>query len=55
MFEDYVGIGYDDSHLDFDWLTTETAGWNAGDRTTICLVYDPDEQQVTRALQNAME
>lgn len=54
-FEKYVGIGYDESHLDIDWFTTETAGWNAGDRTTICLVYDPDVEQLTRRLYQAME
>lgn len=54
-FEAYVGIGYDESHLDFSWVTTDTRGWNAGDHTTICLVYDPDVNQVTRALHNARE
>jgi hypothetical protein len=54
-FEKYVGIGYDESHLDFSWVTTDTDGWNAGDHTTICLVYDPDVEQVSRALHNAME
>jgi hypothetical protein len=54
-FEAYVGIAYDESHLDFDWFTTEKAGWNAGDRTTICLVFDPDQEQVSRTLRDAME
>jgi hypothetical protein len=54
-FEKYVGIAFDDSRLEFDYLTADPAGWRAGDRTLVCFVLDPANQHLTRALRGAKE
>jgi hypothetical protein len=52
-FEAYVGIGYDDSRYELDFLITDKSGWEEGDRRLICLVLDPTEQKLTRSLRGA--
>jgi hypothetical protein len=52
-FEAYVGIGYDDSRFELDFLTTDKSGWEEGDRRLICLVLDPSQQKLTRSLRGA--
>ena len=54
-FEPYVGIGFDDSRLDLDFVTPEAAGWRAGNRTVICLILDPSDAQLARALRDSRE
>jgi hypothetical protein len=50
IFASYVGIQFDDSQLDLSYLTADTTGWNQGDHTLICVVLDPNNDHLTRAL-----
>lgn len=49
-FEHYVGIAYDQSELDLNFWTAEKQGWSQGNRTVVCLVYDPEHETTTEAL-----
>ena len=54
-FASYVGLELDESRLDLDFLTPDKDSWTAGKATLICLVLDPDHDQITRALRGAHE
>lgn len=54
-FETYVGLGYDESRLDLDFLTADVKGWNAGDHTLVCLVFDPEHATITKALRGTAQ
>lgn len=54
-FPRYVGLALDESLLDVDYITADRAGWEDGDRSLICLVYDPSEEWITRALKASRE
>jgi hypothetical protein len=54
-FEKYVGVPFDSSRLDLNFLTADATGWRQGDHTLICFVYDPDDGHLTRALRGAAE
>ena len=54
-FATYVGLDPDESRLDFDFLTPDKDSWNHGKVTLICLVLDPDHDQITRSLRGAHE
>ncbi|HKN42551.1 MAG TPA: septum formation family protein [Propionibacteriaceae bacterium] len=64
-FATYVGLELDQSRLDFDFATPDESSWNdiipvlrssmIGRATLICLVWDPDHDQITRALRGAHE
>jgi putative regulator of septum formation len=66
-FATYVGLELDESRLDFDFVTPDESGWNSlkpipvlrwpmiGRATLICTVWDPDHDQITRALRGAHE
>ncbi|MDP3984792.1 MAG: DUF4328 domain-containing protein [Acidimicrobiia bacterium] len=41
QFEQYTGVPYADSPLDYDLLFPEADGWLLGDRELVCFVYDP--------------
>ncbi len=49
-FETYVGKAYRDSTLEITWLYPGSDGWNAGDRTVECSVYDPNDSRLTSSL-----
>ncbi len=52
-FEDYVGVPYLRSDLDFSlWLPTRE-GWESGDRETICAAYDPDDGELEESVRGA--
>ena len=53
-FASYVGLGIDESRLDFNFLTPNKDGWTDSN-TLICLVLDPSHDQITRALRGAHE
>lgn len=42
MFESYVGIPFDDSDLDYSYITPRRETWESGDRLVICLVTTAD-------------
>jgi hypothetical protein len=54
-FASYVGLELDESRLDLDFLTPDEDSWTAGKVTLICLVLDPDHDQITGALRGAHE
>ena len=54
-FTAYIGIGFDDSRLEMDSLTTDKSGWRSGDHRLICLVLDPANAHLTRALRGSQE
>ncbi|WP_344951611.1 septum formation family protein [Terrabacter ginsenosidimutans] len=39
-FERYVGVKYEDSRLSIDPWTADVSGWQDGDHTVVCLVYE---------------
>jgi hypothetical protein len=52
-FEEFVGMSYDESELDYWWFTPTKATWNhGGDRSTQCLIYSYDGD-VTGTLEGA--
>lgn len=51
-FESFVGIGYEESELDYYLLSPLESGWSF-DRGVVCLVVGPDD--VTGTLQDAMQ
>lgn len=40
-FAEYVGVDYEDSVLDFFYITPVEPSWEFGDRTVQCAVFDP--------------
>ena len=54
-FASYVGLELGDSRLDFDFVTPAEDSWTDGKVTLICLVLDPDHDQITRALRGSHE
>jgi hypothetical protein len=53
LFEDFVGIAYEDSALDFFPITPTKAGWEDGDREVICAVYDLDFAKLTGSMRDS--
>ena len=43
-FNEFVGIDYNDSTLNFSYYYPTSASWEQGDREILCLVYDPAGQ-----------
>jgi Septum formation len=54
-FATYVGLELDESRLDWGFVTPDKDAWTDGKATLICLVMDPDHDQITRALRDAHE
>lgn len=42
-FESYIGSAYETSMVDFSYIYPTSQTWAAGDRETICLAYEIDE------------
>ena len=40
-FESFIGLAYDSSVLEVNYLSPTPDSWDAGDRELLCLVYDP--------------
>jgi len=47
-FARYVGIDWDSSAYNYDYVTPEPSGWRNGDREVICMAEDPDHPQNSR-------
>uniref|UniRef100_UPI0025BBDB5E septum formation family protein n=1 Tax=Herbiconiux sp. TaxID=1871186 RepID=UPI0025BBDB5E len=41
-FADFVGIEYEESFLDYWYLSPTESSWESGDRSVLCSVFDPD-------------
>lgn len=53
VFDDYVGMSYETSVIDFVPFTPTEDGWNDGDRVVQCALVDPGNEQLTTSLRNA--
>lgn len=42
-FEEFVGVAYDASKLELNWLSPIEEGWKDGDRSVQCVAYLTDE------------
>jgi hypothetical protein len=51
-FEGFVGLSYQESDFDFWTITPDEEGWRAGDRSVVCVIYDPDSE-VSESLRGA--
>lgn len=49
-FDAYVGKTYQDSVLDFSWLSPSDESWGDGDRTVQCAIYDPAQTRLTSSI-----
>lgn len=50
-FAEYVGIAYEESTLDVWWISPTASGWDqADDRLVQCVVYDPENEELTASL-----
>ena len=47
-FARYVGIDWDSSAYNYDYVTPEPSGWRNGDREVICMAEDPDHPENSR-------
>jgi len=52
-FRPYVGVPLRDSTLDFTFFTPTRESWEAGDRTIICVLGDPDGDPVEGSMRGA--
>ena len=52
-FAEYVGRSYSDSALDVFWFQPTPEGWEAGDHSVQCAVFDPRNDELTGALRGA--
>lgn len=52
-FASYVGIGYESSALEISWFYPTSSGWGRGDRTVQCVIFDPQQGQITGSLKGA--
>jgi hypothetical protein len=52
-YEKYVGMAYQDSHLEVYILTPSPEAWTNGDRLVQCSVYDPNHGRLTQSLKGA--
>ena len=47
-FARYVGIDWDSSAYDYDYVTPDPSEWRQGNREVICLAEDPDHPENNR-------
>ena len=47
-FAHYVGIDWDSSAYDYDYVTPEPSDWEQADREVICFAVDPDHPEDNR-------
>ena len=52
-FKKYVGISYNKSDLQVDFITTVKEDWQEGFRTAVCLVFDPDHKTIKHSLRGS--
>lgn len=43
-FAEFVGMAYDESVLEINYMTPTEESWAEGDREILCTIYDPDGQ-----------
>jgi hypothetical protein len=52
-FEDFVGIAYEDSRLDFFPITPTAGSWDDGDREVLCTLYDFNLAKLTGTMRDS--
>jgi hypothetical protein len=52
-FEPYVGLPYENSILEVFVLSPNESDWNNGERTQVCLVFDPVNYELTRSVRES--
>jgi hypothetical protein len=52
-FETYVGAPYASSEIYGSMITPSEDSWSSGDRGYICVLYDPDDTELTESLEGA--
>jgi hypothetical protein len=52
-FEDYVGAPYATSAIYASMISPSEGSWSDGDRTFTCVLYDPDDAELTESLRGA--
>ncbi len=55
VFEDYMGVTYDDARWWVDYLTVDEAEWDDGERTVVCAVWDPYQEVLTAPFNSSDE
>jgi hypothetical protein len=53
LFEDFVGVTYEDSELDFFPITPTSDSWADGDREVICSVYHFQLRKLTGTMRDS--
>lgn len=53
QFEPYVGVPYATSEIYGSMITPSEESWGSGDRSFICVLYDPDNAELTESLAGA--
>ena len=54
-FNEYVGLAYDASELDFTWLQPTSEAWNDGDRSMQCVLFHPRIHRLTESLKGSAQ
>lgn len=54
-FTKYVGVSYNNSHLQLDNSTTVKEDWEDGYRTVICFVFEPDHTSIKHSLRSSRQ
>jgi hypothetical protein len=55
-FETYVGAAYEESHLDYSWLTPTLRSWNEkDDREIVCILFDANLDRLTGSMKGKAE
>ncbi|HEY7466963.1 MAG TPA: septum formation family protein [Dehalococcoidia bacterium] len=55
-FETYVGAAYEESHLDYSWLTPTLRSWGEkDDREIVCILFDANFDRLTDSMKGKAE
>ncbi|HEY7465862.1 MAG TPA: septum formation family protein [Dehalococcoidia bacterium] len=55
-FETYVGAAYEESHLDYSWLTPTQRSWKEkDDREIVCVLFDGNFDRLTGSMKGKAE
>lgn len=52
-FEPYVGIAWEASRFEGSMISPSEESWDSGDRSYICILYDPENDALTESLAGA--
>jgi hypothetical protein len=53
LFDDYVGLAYEESVLEVYPITPTQGSWDNGDREIVCALYEADLAKLTGSMQGA--